>query len=313
MITMKLNSIYRQSGIALVIVLWMLSLLIILAMGYSRMVRIETSLTANLIHTSQARSLAEAGIWQSVSELLKPKIEQQWKTDGTTYSFEFEQGVVTINIVNETGKIDLNTAHSELLHGLINSIELPEENDLTLLQSILDWRDKDNLVRNYGAEDEDYRQRDYHYGAKDGPFNSLSELQLVMGMTTAIYNQLKPALTIYSHQSGINPDSAPKEALLAIPGISEAQVDDFLQSRSNRVDTITPASLLGINAKYLSNSNGQVFTIISEGVIGNTHAKLDAVILMKRHINKPFTVLSWQASLGRSKTANELEAENNPS
>lgn len=86
---------------------------------------------------------------------------------------------------------------------MINSIELAEEDGLNLLQAILDWRDKDNLVRNHGAEDDDYQQLDYNYGAKDGLFNSLDELQLVMGMTTETYNKLKPALTIHSHQPAL--------------------------------------------------------------------------------------------------------------
>jgi len=181
------------------------------------------------------------------------------------------------------------------------------------LHKILDWRDKDNLVRNHGAEDDDYQLLDYNYGAKDGLFNSLDELQLVMDMTTATYNKLRPALTIYSHQSGINPISAPKEALLAIPGISEAQVDDFLQTRSDTVKTQTPAPLIGIDSKYLSKSIGRIFTIRSEGIIGETHARLDVVVLMKRHFKKPYAILSWQESSGSSKTDNETTTEENNS
>lgn len=289
----------------------MLSLLIILAMGYSRMVRIETSLTSNLVHYSQAKSIAEAGIWQSIAELLKPTVEQQWETNGTPYSFEFEEGTVNVSVINETGKIDLNTAHSELLHGLIKSIELPEENQLALTQAILDWRDKDNLVRNHGAEDEDYQQLDYLYGAKDGPFNSLNELQLVMGMTTETYNKLKPALTIYSRQAGINPNSAPKASLLAIPSISEEQVDAFLQSRSENQGAQTPSLFIGTNPKYLSKSNGQVFSITSEGIIGKTHARLEVIVLMKRQNNKPYVILAWQEASGSSKATINLETENN--
>lgn len=307
------NPIYKQSGIALVIVLWMLSLLIILATGYSRMVRIETGLTANLVHSSQAKAIAEAGVWQTITELLKPKIDQQWKTDGTSYSFEFKQGTVNLNIIEESGKIDLNTARSELLYGLIQSIDIPEEDSLKFLQTILDWRDQDNLVRNHGAEDDDYQRLDYNYGAKDGLFNSLDELQLVIGMTTETFNKLKPALTIHSHQPGINPNSAPREALLAIPGISEIQVDDFIQSRSDIIDTQTPAPLIGIDSKYLSKTKGQIFTITSEGIIGETHARLDVVVLMKRHLNKPYAILSWQESLGSSKTENETKTEENNS
>ena len=307
------NPINKQSGIALVIVLWMLSLLIILATGYSGMVRIETNLTANLVHTSQAKAIAEAGIWQTITELLKPKIDQQWKTDGTEYSFEFKQGIAKLSIIDESGKIDLNTARSELLYGLINSIELPEEDGLNILQAILDWRDQDNLVRNHGAEDDDYQRLDYNYGAKDGLFNSLDELQLVMGITIETYNKLKPALTIHSHQTGINPNSAPREALMAIPGIGEIQVDDFIQSRTEIIDAQTPTPLIGIDSKYLSKSKGQIFTISSKGIIAETHAKLDVVVLMKKHLNKPYAILSWQESSGSSKTENETEAEENNS
>ena len=155
---------------ALVIVLWMLSLLIVLALGYSRMVRTETGLTANLVHFNQARAIAEAGVWQAVSELLKPDAEQQWQTDGRPYSFPFGAGRVKVRIVDEGGKIDLNTAGPELLYGLLNAVELPEKNALRLLQAVLDWRDRDNLARNHGAEDADYHALGYQYGAKDGPF-----------------------------------------------------------------------------------------------------------------------------------------------
>jgi len=310
------NSKQSQSGIALVIVLWMLSLLIILATGYSRMVRIETGLTANLVHSSQAKAIAEAGIWQAVSELLKPRFDRIWKSDGTNYSIEFKQGNINLNIIDESGKIDINTAHSELLYGLIQSSDTSESNEedrLQLLQAILDWRDKDNLVRTNGAEDDDYQRLDYGYGAKDGLFNSLDELQLVLGMTTTIYNRLKPALTIHSHQAGINPNSAPREALLAIPSINVEQVDDFIESRLNITDTQTPAPLIGIDSKYLSKSNGQIFSISSEGIIHDTHAKLEVIVLMKQNINKPFSILSWQESAESSKKESESSLEESES
>ncbi len=62
----------NQKGIALVIVLWMLALLTIMATGYSRMMRTETMLTANLVRSAQANALAEAGINQAIIELFKP-------------------------------------------------------------------------------------------------------------------------------------------------------------------------------------------------------------------------------------------------
>jgi len=192
-----------QRGIALVIVLWMLALLTILATGYSRMMRTETMLTANLVHSSQAASLAEAGINVAIVELLKPAQEQEWKTDGTSYEYELNNNIITVKIRAESGKIDLNTARTELLYGLLESVNETEEDLLPLLQALLDWRDKNDQVRNHGAEDEYYRNAGLGYGAKDGPFNSLDELLLVKGFTSELYRKIRPALTIYSHQAGI--------------------------------------------------------------------------------------------------------------
>lgn len=193
----------KQYGIALINVLWMLVLLTILATGYSRMMRTETMLTANLVHSSQAAALAEAGINVAIAELLKPSQEQDWKTDGTRYEYELNNNLVAVEIRAESGKIDLNTAHSELLSGLLESANVTEEDLLPLLEAILDWRDKDNLVRNHGAEDEDYRNAGMNYGAKDGPFNSLDELLLVKGFTLELYRKIRPALTIYSHKGTV--------------------------------------------------------------------------------------------------------------
>ncbi len=300
----------KQSGIALIIVLWMLSLLIMLAMGYSHMVRIETRLTANLVHFNQATAVAEAGVWQAVSELLKPKELRQWRTDGTEYSLTHGPGNIKLKITNENGKIDLNTAQTELLYGLLESIDLDEVNHLTLMQSILDWRDRDNLVRNYGAEDDDYLSLGYEYGAKDGPFNSVDELQRVIGFNVDIYNKIAPALTVHSGQAGINPNSASRQVLLAIPGMTESQVNDFLAYRSSTVDETSSIALSGIDTKYLSNTEGQVLEISSEGIIGKTHAILNVIVMMKPHLDRPYTILSWQESTGNRKTKTE-EAELN--
>ena len=105
----------KQNGIALVIVLWMLVLLTIMAAGYSHMMRTETMLSANMVHSAQAEALAEAGVWHTVAEMLKPPLEQTWETDGSIHTLNFNQGIIKIAIQDEAGKIDLNTASSELL------------------------------------------------------------------------------------------------------------------------------------------------------------------------------------------------------
>jgi len=311
-----------QSGIALVIVLWMLTLLTIIALSYSAITRVETKLTAHLVQTAKANALAEAGIWRAVTELLKPVVEQNWQANGSMHRVNFAGGEIDIRIQDETGKIDLNSARTELLHNLILSLDITIDDGerLQLLQAILDWRDKDDLVRQFGAEDDEYSAAGFDYGAKDGPFNTLSELQLVTGMTPEIFKKMEPALTIHSHQPGINPELAPREVLLALPAVSEELVDEYLLNRpgnrgsdedllddpgdrdsdeylldrpGNRGNTVT-TTLPGVDPRYFSRARGRIFKITSEGHIAESINRIDAVVLIKRNSNIPYTVLSWQ-------------------
>jgi general secretion pathway protein K len=286
----------KQQGIALVIVLWMLALLTILATGYSRMMRTETMLTANMVHSSQATSLAEAGINIAIVELLKPVLEQDWKTDGTPYEYELNNNIITVKIRAENGKIDLNTAPTELLYGLLKSVNETEEDLLPLLQAMLDWRDKNDQVRNHGAEDEYYRYAGLRYGAKDGPFNSLDELLLVKGFTPELYRKIKPALTIYSHQAEINLQSAPREVLLAVPYISTTEVDSYLEQREASNVSDRSVSLPGVDSKYIARGKGTVFSITSEAKINNTLARLNVVVSLRRNEQQPYIILAWQIS-----------------
>ncbi len=294
----------RQHGIALVLVLWMLALFTVLAAGYRAGTRTETLLTAHLVQTARARALAEAGIWRATAELLKPVQEQAWKTDGSSYTVDFADGKINLCIQDAAGKIDLNSARSELLHSLLRSldVELGEAERIALLHAILDWVDRDNLVRQYGAEDDDYKNAGLDYGAKDGPFNSLDELQRVLGMTPAIVQKMKPALTIHSHQPGIVAEVAPRAVLLALPGITAETVDHYVSQHRN---TQIPASgpIAGIDPRYLSKVRGKTFAITSQGQVAGSQAHIEAVIMINRNSNPLYSVLSWQENNRQSSDA----------
>ena len=286
-------AIHKQSGVALVIVLWMLVLLTIIAVAFSKSTRTETLLTAHFVQTAQAKAIAEAGIWLAVNELLKPEQEQRWKKDSTIYNVNYGDGEIALRIHYESGKIDLNSARSELLFSLLQSLDIPLDGAerLKLLQVILDWRDRDNLPRQFGAEDADYYRLGFDYGAKDGPFNSIDELLLVLGMNRDIYIQMKPALTIHSLQPGIAPEVAPREVLLALPNITPESADIYLATRSQ--GELTSPALTGVDPRYFSRVRGNTFSITSTGYSADSRYSIAAVVSVRRNTNPPFSVLSW--------------------
>lgn len=280
----------EQTGIALVLVLWLLTLLAIMAAGYSYAMRTETMLTVHGVERAKARGIAEAGLWLAAADLLKPQSKRQWQVDGSPREISFGGGTIKVSIQDEAGKIDLNAADETLLQGLLEAAVEPGADVTFLLHAILDWRDPDKLRRNPGAEDSDYRNNGY--GAKDGPFNSVEELQMVAGMAPGIYEKIYPALTIHHpRQPGINPDVASGEVLMAIPG-SDTESIKTLPGTRRSAEEIDSTHLLDSN--YFVAGEGVTFTVTSEGMVGLSKAKLEMVVALDNGAIPPYSVLSWR-------------------
>ena len=282
----------KQTGIALVLVLWLVMLLAIMAAGYSYAMRSETMLTIHGVERAKARGYAEAGLWLAAADLLKPQSKRQWRTDSSPREINFGEGTISVSIQDEAGKIDLNAADETLLRGLLETAVEPGADVIFLLHVILDWRDPDKLRRNPGAEDSDYLNTGY--GAKDGPFNSVEELQMVDGMTHHVYEKLYPALTIHHpQQPGINPGVAPGAVLSAVPDSDAELIDTFLSTRNNQ-DNIAAAH--PISSDYFIGGEGVTFTVTSEGMAGLSKVKLEMVISLDKGAIPPYSVLSWRES-----------------
>jgi Type II secretion system (T2SS), protein K len=60
-----------------------------------------------------------------------------------------------------------------------------------------------------------YRIAGLDYDAKDAAFDSVAELEQVLGMTHELFRQVQPFVTVYTGLDGINPLNAPREVLTA--------------------------------------------------------------------------------------------------
>ncbi len=88
-----------------------------------------------------------------------------------------------------SGKISLNALTDIsgiiLKNLLVNQGVSPEDAD-TIVDSILDWKDADDLHRLHGAESDYYLSLPNPYKAGDVPFETLEVLALVKGVTPEI-------------------------------------------------------------------------------------------------------------------------------
>src|SRR5262249_46653808 len=101
-----------------------------------------------------------------------------------------------------------------------------------LVDAIEDFRDPDNERQPDGAEDRDYQTAGLSHGAKDGPFETVEELQQVIGMTSDLYRLVAPALTVDSRRPAVHPAYAPAMVLKAIPGMDPDALNAFLKVRT---------------------------------------------------------------------------------
>src|ERR1700734_2942027 len=99
-----------QRGVALILVIWVMALMAVLLGSFTLMARTEKIEARHMFDGAQARYGAKAGLDRAVYELRNPDVTTRWVCDGRPYEFDFDKAHVHVEILDESGKIDLNTA-----------------------------------------------------------------------------------------------------------------------------------------------------------------------------------------------------------
>jgi general secretion pathway protein K len=278
----------RQQGIALLIVMWALAALMVIVLAFSYMARIEIKTTTAFIEGAEERFLAEGGIHMAAAEIMYRKVTlgtplepgkeyQVWYTDGTPNVFGLEKATCLVRITDESGKVDLNKTPEIVFKGLLLSLGVKEEVADVIVDSVQDWRDADDLVRLHGAEDDYYMSLPAHYKPKNADFESVEELLLVRGVTAELFYGTggKPGLadfvTVYSESGKINLGAAPKEVLMALPGMTPELAAAIIEFRK-AVTANNAQAIQGIIgeanaaiAPFVINADSNTFTVEAAG------------------------------------------------
>ena len=248
----------RQTGLALILVLWVLSLLTIMAGSFALSMRREASIIAGIRNNAQAMAVAESGIALAEMMLLNPDPNKRWRAEGNIYQINSGDAKVRVRLLSETGKIDINQADQTVLEGLMTYAPVDTEQQTRLVNAILDWRDEDDLVRIEGAEKKEYKDAGLNYHPQNKPFQSIEELQLVLGMNETVFKWIEPLVTVYSGQKQVAMQEATKEVLQVIPGLDMELVDAYITARLESAINDLPAppfpSISGQNVQSAINT-----------------------------------------------------------
>ena len=188
-----------QKGVALVLVMWMVALLTALVGAYAATARIEYMQGRGLHSGVVADAAARAGLDYALSRVQARDPDKAWLADGRPYEWRFGDAVVEVRIVDETAKIDLNAADPQLLASLFRVLGVEAAQADAVAAAIVDWRDPDDLTQPVGgAESRQYAAAERPYGAKNAPFETVGELEQVLGVERALYLRAVPHLTVAS-------------------------------------------------------------------------------------------------------------------
>lgn len=221
---------HKNKGFALIIVLISVEILSLIAMNAASAVSMSYKAGRADLNQSTAAALVDAAINRAILGLVDARPGHRWRVDGVPRDFMFNDVLMTVSIQDELGKIDLNAADEELLNGLFRSSGASAEQAAVLVRAVVDRRDAGlNLG---GALDGARRASLPLYAPEWRRFQRADELLLLRGITPELYRRMQPALTVYSGNQRIDPQTAPKEALLALPSMDDQTVEAIIAARS---------------------------------------------------------------------------------
>jgi general secretion pathway protein K len=215
-----------SNGFIVVAVLWIVAALATLAMIWSVYVNATAFALAGYDVRLQAQELAMAGVELAVYKLTE---NPEARPSRGKFGFRLGGAEVAVDFRSESGRIDLNFAPKQLLVGLFTVLDAEPEAAQGFADRIIAWR----TPRSRTADSEEflYRTAGKNYGPRHGPFQHVSELGLVLGLTSDVIDRALPYLTVYSGQPEVNLFSAAPEVLAALPGLTPERIDILLAQR----------------------------------------------------------------------------------
>jgi type II secretory pathway component PulK len=308
----------REEGAVLVLVLLILTLISVLVLSWAQEWRTELKLASNFGEAHKCQRLAEAGIYYALgkmvtakegesgsSKTLDPKVRvaatDLWQGDQRPHILELPDGLAEVRIADEGGKININLAPEGLLQDFFKVLGLPAPQIRTMVDSLQDWRTRDNNRRPYGAKSAYYLSLEPPYVAKNGDFETVEELAWVHGFEASpLIPSLNRWLTVQDTEQGINLNTASLEVLVAM-GFAPDAAKNIMASRQT-MPFRSLQEIAGVSANQLGTqgvqavfSSSPFFTITSTGMVNKNRGRqtIKAIVRLDPNQAVPWVIISW--------------------
>lgn len=276
----------RISGIALITILLLVSLLSILAATVVGITRSHGRIAQRSFESIRAEVRADSAIKLRLMRVGIPRRDSGAALPAgpeIVPAHALEQGV-SVTVERENGRIDLNSADPDLLFAFFAANGFTEDSASSYARRIVDWRDADDDTDG-GAERGDYAAAGLQYRPRNASFETPDEVRRVLGLGD-LSDALLDGFTVYTH------------AISAVPIPSIPSVMNALRWADTRQ--------LG-GHRWLDDSNGRVgdagddyigdIVRIRACVTREANLCRVSIVSLTGNPEDPFQVFAWHTEL----------------
>jgi len=336
----------RDSGVALLAVLWLTMAISLIAFSTAYVVRTESAATSNRLEAQRAYFMARGGIEQAIYELISTRYVQadpevaadRYRPGRRWMKFPYTQGRALVQIVPENSKLSINSASVESLKRFFEESGRDSGESVDLANAITDWRSaktspQESIYDVYYAGDpvpiipshaalEDLEEILYARGMSRELFYGGAPVNAASGYRA---DSLPDNLSVLPAQGPINLNYASAEVMATMPGwdrslanmVADGRGDHELINRPyqtmddlvRRVPSVVNA--LGVSSVTLN--AGDTYTLIATGQLADSRLVRTVRALVRLDSSRPtgYQMLGWWDDWPWSSPPDELLKDGN--
>ena len=292
----------NNKGMALLLVLVIITLLTSLLMELAYSTLVDQRLTETFRDSTKAYYLASGGI--AAGRMLLQEDDNSYDHSNEMWhtgiiSYPVGQGAVSVTIKDLNSKLAINTLVNgnnprtvivDRFYRLFASLEIDYLADpAELTAALIDWLDTgdqayqliqtDDLdIPVAGAEDDYYQSLSKSYNCKNGELETLQELLLVKGFSKEVLSKISPHITVNGSDM-ININTASAEVLMSLNSDIDEQTAEIIIERRNDEPI---GSIESLENTITEESYSILKTLANQKLLGTTsqyyHLEADATV-----------------------------------
>lgn len=319
-----------DDGVVLIAILWILTILAVITLSFSRETFVEAAAARNERDLTDAYYIARAGLESTIYQIyvkiyltpVQPGATQAQQADAIDMgrvTGQFGDGEYVVDVQDELGKININYASEDQIKALLSATGIQSPDMDIIADSIIDWRDADNIPLPNGAENDYYQSLQPPYLARNGALATLEELLLVRGVTQDYYfghrektsdgqivdrYGISRYFTVYTNRNSINVNYASLPVLLSIPGmppeLAQKLFERVQQSPFQSMNELSQEVGQGVSViALLTTQRGTVFSLTAHAHRSGSKAMrvIREIVSMDPREATKHRILSWNENV----------------